>query len=40
MRPEDLIILEPDNDSDSDSVIAVGVDKLFGNEGNIEHEKK
>ena len=35
MRSEDLVILEHDNDRDSD--IDVEVDKLFGNEENIEH---
>lgn len=38
MRSEDRVILEPGNDGDSD--IAIEVDELFGNEGNIEHENE
>ena len=36
--PEDLVILEHGNDRDSD--IDVKVDKLFGNEENIEKENE
>ena len=38
LRPKDLVILEPDNDGDSD--IDVEVDELFGNEENIEEENE
>ena len=38
LRPEELVILEPGNDGDSD--IDVEVDELFGNEENIEEENE
>ena len=38
MRPEDLVILEPGNDGDSD--IDVEVDELLGNEKIIDHENE
>ena len=38
LRPEDLVILEPGNDRDSD--IDVEVNELFGNEETIEKENE